>query len=90
VEVAVGLAKAFENVRRDVLLREAESMGYPADPILASLCMYSMKRRPVHKGCVGGEMHPKGESGPGVRSPRGSCAWSWPGRWKGCKACIAP
>ncbi len=65
MEVAVDLAKAFAYVRRDVLLREAKSMCYLADPILASLCVFAMKRRLVYRGCVGGEMHPKRGIGAG-------------------------
>ncbi len=65
VEVAVDLAKAYENVRRDVLFREAESMVYPADAILTSLGMYAMNRRLVYRGCVGKDMYPNRGIGAG-------------------------
>ena len=39
VEIAVDIAKAFENVDRRLLVREAQAMGYPWDPLLMALDM---------------------------------------------------
>ncbi len=37
VEIAVDIAKAFENVDRRLLVREAQALGYPWDPLLMAL-----------------------------------------------------
>ena len=36
-----------ENVDRRLLVREAQAMGYPWDPLLTALDMYAMDRRLV-------------------------------------------
>jgi hypothetical protein len=57
-EVAVDVCKAFENVRHELLLREAEALGYPWAPLLMALDMYSWARRLVFRGCVAGSLFP--------------------------------